>query len=142
MKKVLLTLLAVVFVLGLLGAAGFAGYRYGYSQGVLTAADGDAPFFNPRGFEFGLRRMPMHDFGFRPGFGRDEFGFGMMPRGFGFGFLSPLAFLLKLLFWGLVIWAVYLLINRSGWRLTRTTPVTDPPPATPASAETRESNDS
>jgi hypothetical protein len=136
MKKVLLTLLAVVFVLGLLGAAGFTGYRYGYNQGILASTDGDTPFLGPRGFEFGLRSMPMHDFGFMRGFGRDEFG--MMPRGFGFDFFSPLAFLLKLLFWGLVIWSVYMLITRSGWRLTRTTPVSETPPPPHTNVENRE----
>lgn len=125
MKKVLLSLLAVVFVLGLLGAAGYAGYRYGLNQGVLAASDGDTQFFMPR-FGFDQYRMPRHDFGFNRGFDRP--GFGMMDRSFGFGLFSPLLFLARLAFWVLVIWAVYLLIARSGWRLTRTTQTTDPQP--------------
>ena len=124
MKKALLTLLAMVFFVGLLGAAGYVGYRYGYDQGVLTTSDGNPQFFSPRDFEFGLRRMPMFGFGFNREL--DRHGFGMMQRGFGFGFgfFPALGLLLRLLFWGLVIWAVYMLATRSGWRLTRTTQTT------------------
>jgi hypothetical protein len=125
MNKVLLTLLAVVLVLGALGAAGYAGYQYGFNQGVLAASDGDTQFFMPR-HGFGFNRMPMDEFGFNRGF--DRYGFGMMDRGFGFGFFSPLLFLARIAFWVLVIWAVYLLIAHSGWRLTRTTQTTDPQP--------------
>ena len=127
MKKVLLTLLAVVLILGALGAAGFAGYRYGFNQGVLASSDGDTQFFMPR-YGFGFNRMPMHDFGFNRGFDRGEFGW--MGRGFGFGFFSPLLFLARIAFWVLVIWAIYMLIARSGWRLTRITQTTDSPPKT------------
>jgi hypothetical protein len=120
MKNILLSLLVIFLILGALGAAGFAGYRYGFSQGILTSTDGETQSITPRGFGFGLgpRRMPMHDFGFYR-FDRD--GFGMMQRGFGFGFFPPFSFLLRLLFWGLILWAVYMLFTRSGWRLTRTT---------------------
>lgn len=118
MKKVLFTLLAVVLVLGTLSAAGYAGYRYGFNQGVLASSDGDAQFLMPR-FGFDEYRMPMHDFGFNRGFGRP--GSGMMDRWYGFGFFSPLLFLARIAFWALVIWAIYMLISRSGWRLTRTT---------------------
>ena len=69
MKRVLLTLLAVLFVLSLLGAVGFAGYRLGFRQGVLAASDGDRLFITPREFGFGMGpgRMPMHEFGFQRG---------------------------------------------------------------------------
>lgn len=127
MRKVLLTLLAVVLILAGLGAAGFAGYRYGYAQGVVAASDGDAQVIPP-GFGYGPQRMPMHGFGFDRGFDRG-FGrgfdrdFGMMQGGgmMGFGFFGPLFFLARIAFWGLVIWAIYMLVTRSGWRLTRTT---------------------
>jgi hypothetical protein len=120
MRKVLLTLLAVVLVLGALGAAGFAGYQYGYRQGVLTASNGDSTSVVP-GFWFSPKAMRLHNFGFdERGFGRD---FGMMRRGgIGFGFFTPLLFIAQIAFWALVIWAVYMLIKRSGWRLTRTQP--------------------
>lgn len=127
MKNILLSLLVAVLILGALGVAGYVGYQYGFNQGVLAASDGGSQFFGPG---FGLRQMPMHDFGFSRGFGRD--GFGMMQRdyGFGFGFFPPFAFLLRLLFWGLIIGAVYMLVTRSGWRLTRTTTAE---PSSPAS---------
>lgn len=129
MKKVLLTLLAVVLILGALGAAGMAGYRYGYYQGALSTSDADTPSFVP-GFGYGPQRMPMHPFGFARGYGFDrDFGPGgfhmMDPGGWGFGFFSPLLFLVRLAFWGLVIWAIYMLVTRSGWRLTRTSQPVD-----------------
>jgi hypothetical protein len=132
MKKVLLVLLAVVLIAAGLGAAGFAGYRFGYSQGVLSASDGDPGLMMP-GFAFGPNRMPMHDQWFdrdrgpERGFAR---GFDMGPGGrMGFGFFGPVLFLLQLAFWIFVIWAIYTLVIRSGWRLTRTTQAVEPPPA-------------
>lgn len=132
MRKVLVTLLVVVLVLAGLGAAGFAGYRYGYAQGVVAASDGDTQLIPP-GFGYGPQRMPMHGFGLERGFGRGfDRGFGMMQGGgmMGFGFFGPLFFLLRLAFWGLVIWAVYMLVTRSGWRLTRTTQTVESQPIT------------
>jgi hypothetical protein len=136
MKKVLLTLLAVIVIVGALGAAGMVGYRYGYYQGALNTTDGETPAFVP-GFGDGPQRMPMHPFGFErdfgPGRGFDR-DFGMMPGGMrGFGFFAPLVFLVRIAFWALLIWAAYMLVTRSGWRLTRTSP---PVESQPASAET------
>lgn len=132
MKRVLLSVLVIVLILGGLGAAGFAGYQYGYRQGTVSASNGNGqlppghPDVNPY-------RMPMHNFGF--GFDR---GFGMMHRGMGFGFFSPLFFLLRIGFWALVIWAIYMLITRSGWRLTReTTTSTNVNPPAPAETYTK-----
>ena len=122
MKKVLLGLLILFVALGLLGAVGYAGYRYGFRHGALAASDGDAQFLMP-GFGLGRQRMPMHDFGFdERGFERG--GFGVRQHGFGFGIFQPFGFLLQLLFWGLILWAIYMLITRSGWRLTRTAQTT------------------
>jgi len=148
MKKVLLSLLVIVIALGLLGAAGYAGYRYGFTQGMAASSGGvydrsagPWPGIGPRG-------MPMHEFGFQRGFDRDVFG--MIGRG---GFGSPLfpllSFLTWLLFVGLVGAGIYWLVTRSGWRLTRaapapatttttTTVVETPPPAAPE--ENRESD--
>ena len=139
MKKVLLTLLAVIVIVGALGASGMVGYRYGYSQGASSATDGETPAIAP-GFGNGPQRMPMHEFGFErsfgpggPGRGFDR-GFEMMPGEMGgFGFFGPLVFLARIAFWALVIWAIYMLATRSGWRLTRTT---QPVESQPASAET------
>lgn len=135
MKKVLLTLLAVVLALG---AAGYAGYRYGFNQGVLSASNGDTHFLMPR-FGFGLSRMPMHEFGFQRSFERD--GFGLFGRSFGFGFFSPLLFLARLAFWALVIGAIYMLIVRSGWRLTRATQTAEPRSKTVEPESTEELKD-
>lgn len=121
MKKVLLSLLAVVLILGALGAVGFAGYRYGYNQGALATSNGDTQPLNREYGFVGPRGMPMHDFGFNRSFGPG--GFGMMQRGVGFGFFSPLIFLARIAFWGLIIWAIYMLATRSGWRLVRNPPV-------------------
>ena len=146
MKKVLLSLLVIVVALGLLGAAGTAGYRYGFTQGMITASSNGAngqsvsPWsgMSPRG-------MPMHNFGAQRGFDRD--GFGMMGRGgFGFGFFPLFGLLLRLLFWGLIIAGIVWLVTRSGWRLTRAAPVAAAPmapapvvetPPPPASEEER-----
>lgn len=127
MRKVLLTLLVVVLLLAGLGAAGFAGYRYGYAQGAVASSDGNTQTIPP-GFGYGPHGMPGHGFGMDRGFGHGaERGFGMMHGGIpGFGFFSPLFFLARLAFWALVIWAIYMLVTRSGWRLTRTTQTVTP----------------
>lgn len=119
MKKFLLGLLVIVLGLGLLGAAAYAGYRFGFTQGMMTASNGELPSL---GHGFGFNRMPMREFGFSRGFDRGEFG--MIRRGFDFGFFPLFGFLARLLFLGLVIAGIYWLITRSGWQLTRTAPAT------------------
>ena len=47
MKKFLLSLLIIVLALGLLGAVGYAGYSYGFMQGVITASSGRMEIANP-----------------------------------------------------------------------------------------------
>jgi hypothetical protein len=143
MKRLLLGLLTVVVILAALGAAGFAGYRYGFNQGALSTSNGGTGQVVP-GFGFDPHHMPMHNFG------NDEFnrrfsggpGFNMMHRGMSFGFFSPLMFLLRIAFWGLVIWALYTLVARSGWRLTKTAPASPVVETAPAESnvETRESD--
>ena len=123
MKKVLLSLLAALILLGLFAAVGYAGYRFGYAQGAQITANGQAPDLRP--FDgWGPPRTPMHDFGFGRGFGMRGF------PGMGFGFFSPLLFLLRLAVLGLVLWFVYWLFTRSGWRLNRQTTEPVPPPKT------------
>ena len=118
MKKVLLTLLVVVVVFGVVAAAGFTGYRFGYAHGVQATANGETPGVRP--FDrIGPGRMPMDNFGRGRGFDR---GFGM--RGFpmmGFGFFSLFRFLTQIAVLALILWFVYWLFTRSGWRLTRQT---------------------
>jgi uncharacterized membrane protein len=136
MKKILLSLLAVIVVLGLFAATGYTGYRMGYAQGMERTADGQMPEFRP--FErMGPGRMPMHEFGFGRGFDR-EFrpgGFPMM----GFGFFPMFGFLWRVAILALIVGLVYWLFTRSGWQLTRTqtTRTVETPPQS-AETETKE----
>lgn len=119
MKKVLLTLLAVIVIIGALAGVGFAGYRIGYNQSA--ASSGNAPFFGPFG-QMNPRLMPMHGFDrdFGPGF--NSYHSPMMGRSnFGFSMFSPFRFLWNIAILGLVIWFVYWLFTKSGWRITRQT---------------------
>ena len=124
MKKVLLTLLGIVLVVGVLAGAGFAGYRIGYRRGATANNNGTAKVI-PQDKDFAPRGMPMHDFGnnfergFNRGFGPGDFG--MMGRGRGFGFFSPFFLLARVVFWALIIWLVYKAIKGSGWTITRQT---------------------
>ena len=127
MKKVLLTLLVTIVALGLFAVVGFTGYRFGYARGVGVAAGGDEQQRQVGPFdEFGPNRMPMHDFGFKRGFHR-EFGMRGVP-GTGFGFFSPLMLLGRIAILALIVWFIYWLLTRSGWRLTRTVQTTEPEP--------------
>jgi len=137
MKKVLLTLLGIIVVIGLLGGVGFVGYRTGFNQGTHFAAarpaaqqppQNKSP--NPNGKPeqnfnkgFGFQNMPGRNFGngrergFNRGMGPG--GFGMMSRGRGFGFFGPFQFLFRAAIFVFIIWIVYMLFKRSGWMLTR-----------------------
>ena len=136
MKKVLLTLLAVVVILGLFSAVGFTGYRFGYAQGARVAANGDEvrPRIGPFD-EFRPNRTPMREFRFDRSFHRD-FGMHGFP-GMGFGFFSLFALLGRILVLALVVWFVYWLFTRSGYRLTRTvqTTASETQPAEPEAKE-------
>lgn len=115
MKKVLLTLLAVIVVLGALASAGFVGYRIGYNQGVIS--DGNAPLFM-RPDRMNPNTMP----GFRrdSGLWNQPYHFPMMGRGdFGFNIFFPLRFLWNIAILALVAWFVYWLFTKSGWQITR-----------------------
>jgi uncharacterized membrane protein len=131
MKKVFLTIIAVVVAIGVLAGAGFAGYRFGFMQGIQTTSNGTAPSLS-------RDRMPQ----FHPGLFDRDFGrgvapnyFSMMPYGRGFGFFSPLLFLGRIVFWVLVIWFVYWLFTRSGWRLSRTPKSAETATAEPSEVE-------
>lgn len=119
MKKVILGLLAVIVVFGLLATAGYAGYRFGYIQGVQATAKGNVAPSQPsqpqlRPFDdFGRRGMPMNRFGFERGFRRG--GFPMI----GFGLFAIFGTLLRIAVIVLIVWLIYWLFARSGWRLTR-----------------------
>jgi len=125
MKKVLLTLLVTVLALGLFAATGFAGYRFGFAQGLQQAtANGNDVRPGLRPFDnFGPRGMPMHNFGWNRGFDRGFGGYPMM----GYGFFSPWMLLGRIAVLALIVWFVYWLFTRSGWRLTRQTAESVPP---------------
>ncbi|GAB4445774.1 MAG: hypothetical protein OHK0041_03700 [Anaerolineales bacterium] len=117
MKKVLLTILAVLVILGIAAGIGFAGYRIGYVQGA--AANGNAPFF-ARPDRINPNTMP----GFRRDFGlwRQPYHIPMMGRGgFGFSLFTPFHILWNLAVLALIVWFVYWLFTKSGWRITRQT---------------------
>lgn len=120
MKKVLLSLLGILLVLGVLAGAGFAGYRFGYDQGSLATSDGTTQV-TPWGSGWNRQIMPMHNFG--RGFDR-SFGPGGYPMmgygGMGFGFFSPFMFMGRILFWALIIWLAYWLFTKSGWKFSMT----------------------
>lgn len=117
MKKFLLTLLAVIVVVGALAGVGYAGYRMGYAQGAVGS--GNAPFFghaermNPNfipmpnwGREFSFRTQPYHS--------------PMMGRGFfGINTFSPLRILWNLAILALIVWFFVWLFTKSGWRIVR-----------------------
>jgi hypothetical protein len=126
MKKVLLTLLTIVVVLGLFAATGFAGYRIGLMRGAQVAANGGTP--NQQIRPFGNLDPPGMP-NFRNDFGRElgrDFRFGRGPMmGMGFGIFSLFGFLARIAVFALIIWFAYWLFTRSGWRLTRTVAVTE-----------------
>jgi hypothetical protein len=127
MKRILLILLGLILVLGLFAATGYAGYRFGYVQGTQSTANGDIARPGLRAFdEVGPRGMPMHNFGMGRGFQRD-FGPGRFPM-MGFGFFSPWMLLGRIAVLALIVWFVYWLFTRSGWRFVRTTPTTETQP--------------
>jgi hypothetical protein len=153
MKKVFLSLLVIILALGLLGAVGYAGYRFGFRQGMVAASvrsnnanggtNGNGKV-QPWGPGFGMMRrgMPMNNFGYQRGFDRD--GFPMMGRGgFGFRMFPLMGLLMWLLVLGLIGAGIYWLIARSGWRLTRTAAVVAAPvpPAAVAEAPPSSSNE-
>ena len=123
MRRILLTLLAVIVIMGLFAATGYAGYRMGYAQGVEQRADGEGPGFRP--FErMGPGRMPLHGFGFGRGVPRGFEGFPLL----GFGYFPLFGFLWRVAILALIVWFVYWLVTQSGWRLTRTVPAPEPAP--------------
>ena len=120
MKKVLLTLLGIIVVLGVLAGAGFTGYRIGYQQGAVANTDGiTVPLMH--GFRLDPQEMPMHNFGrdLDRGYNRGFNPGGYIRQGRGMGFFSPLMSLGHIIFWVAVIWLVYWLVKKSGWRITR-----------------------
>lgn len=118
MKKILLTLLAVIVIAGALAGAGYAGYSIGYNQGA--AASGNTPFLG-RAERMDPNLMP-HNFDRDFGFRAQPFRSPMMGRNdFGFNIFSPFRILWNIATLALVIWFSYWLFTKSGWRITRQT---------------------
>lgn len=124
MKKVFLTLLAVIVIVGAFAGAGYWGYRIGYANGATGPDNG--PFF-ARPYHMDPSQMPMYKFGGE--FNRD-FGFNRHPMmrpgsihgiGMGYGYFSPFLLLWRVIVIALIIWFVYWLFTKSGWQLTRKT---------------------
>ena len=119
MKKVLLTLLAMIVILGALAGAGYTGYRVGYNQGA--AASGNVQFFG-RSERVNPHVMPIPNFGRDFEFRAQPFRSPMMGRGiFGFTMFAPFRILWNIAVLALIIWIVYWLFTKSGWRITRET---------------------
>ena len=119
MKKALLTLLAVIVIVGALAGIGYTGYRIGYNHGATSS--GITPFFG-RSDRMNPNFMPTHkfdrDFGFR---NQPYHSSPMMGRGnSGFNMFSPFRFLWNAAILALVIGVVYWLVTKSGWRISRT----------------------
>jgi len=129
MKKVFLSLLAMIVIVGSLAGAGYWGYRIGYANGATGSDNGQ---FLGRSYHMYLNQMPFHKNGesFNRGFDRG-FGFNqnsmMKPSryhgiGMGYGYFSPLHILWNIAVLGLIAWFIYWLFTKSGWQITRTTP--------------------
>lgn len=124
MKKVLLSLLAVIVIVGALTGAGFWGYRMGFANGA-TGSDG-GPFFG-RPYHMDPSQMPFHRFegrGFDRGFGFNQHPM-MQPGGYhgvgmGYGFFSPFHLLWNVAILALIVWFIYWVFTKSGWQITRT----------------------
>jgi len=128
MKKGLLTLLAIIVIVGALAGAGYWGYHIGYNDRATGSETG--PFFG-RSYHMDPGEMPFHRFddGFNRGFDRG-FGFSqrsmMQPGSYrnfsiGYGYFSPLRVLWNVAILALIAWFVYWLFTKSGWQITRTT---------------------
>lgn len=128
MKKILLTLLAVIVIVGALAGVGYWGYRIGYNNGATGSENG--PLFG-RSYHMDPGQMPFHryDEGINRGFDRN-FGFNQHPMmqlngyhgfGIGYGHVSPLQILWHVATLALFVWFIYWLFTKSGWKITRTT---------------------
>lgn len=117
MKKFLLTLLAVIVVVGALAGIGYAGYRMGYAQ--ATVGSGNAPFFG-RAERMHPNFMPMPNWGRDFGLRAQSYHSPMMGRGFfGITMFSPFRILWNIAILALIVWFFVWLFTKSGWRIVR-----------------------
>jgi len=116
MKKVLLTLLAVIVIAGALAGAGFAGYQIGLKQGGTSSGEVQR-FVRP---DRAMPNIMPHNFG--RDFGPRVQPFQMPGRGvFGIRFFSPFRFLWNAAVLVLIVLFAYWLFTKSGWQITRKT---------------------
>lgn len=132
MKKLILGILGALLVIGLFAGAGFTGYRIGLHQGAQLSADGNIPRLD----RFDRDGMPR----FAPGFDRrfTPRMFVMMHPARDFGFFSLLFFVARLALIALLIWFVFWLFTRSGWRLSLTRQSTTSNPVEKSETEIKE----
>lgn len=127
MKRFFVVLLSIIIVLGALAGAGYAGFRVGYAQG--STASGNAPMVGR--YHMNPNQMPFD----QRGFGFEQHGqfnrFPMMDRGYGIRFFSPFHFIWNIIVLGLIIWFVYWLFTKSGWRITKQTDTESKLPISP-----------
>lgn len=122
MKKWIVRIVLAIVVLGLLAAAGFAIYRVGYTQGVLATSTGEG--VQPGWLHGRLPGGPMefHERFITPRRSFDEGYFPMSGSSRGGLFFSPLAPILGLAFFGVVVWLIYKFViaftRGQGWQLT------------------------
>jgi len=129
MKKVILIILGIIVTLGVLGGAGFAGYRFGYRQGLQANPEVVIQRFD-RLPKFDQNSLPPN----HPDINGRNFDRGIMPDRFpmmqrgGFNFFPPFQFLWRLVILGLFIWLGYQLFKGNGWHLslTRNSPTAKP----------------
>ena len=134
-KKWLTYTLGTLLALAVLAAVGGAGYRIGMMQNKSFARDfNGAPSAMQRNFKenSGDQRMPgnFHSNGGPQFMQENPHNRGFYNRGDTRGgrFFFPFFGLVHLAVMGLIIWVVYKLVKKSGWRLslTKTSPVPTP----------------
>jgi hypothetical protein len=115
--------LGILLVLVLIVGAGTAAYRMGYTHGAAAGQDGRFSQFMPgyhmRGFD-GNFNYGM----WNPRFSRFD-RFDGMHGGF-LPYFGILGGLFRLAVLGLIVWAVFMLVKTSGWRMVRTNAVDAP----------------
>lgn len=111
--------LGILLVLVLIAGTGFTAYRMGYTHGAIASQDGDLtqvmPRYHMRGFDGGFN-YGMRDFRFSRVDRFDGMHGGFLP------FFGIFGGLLRLAVLALIVWAVFMLVRNSGWKLVKATP--------------------
>jgi len=135
-RKWIGTVLITLVVVAVLVAGGFALYRFGYSRGVMATSTGEGLMFHDfermpflEGRMGNIPRENLRDFqeNFQGRFVFSEHSFD--PRSIPFGysipsrsFVSPFTFVLRVLFFGVIVWLLYKFIKLftagNSWQLS------------------------